>query len=173
MDITIRKALPEDAREYTVCHISCWLSAYQGIIPDEYFNGMLAEQEQRTERCRQAISAPGDCEFYCVMYAGRMIGRLIISNSRDEDKPDAGEINAIYLIKEFWNRGYGGEMLDFAMNALKHKGYNEVFLWVLEENERAKRFYEKHNFVFDGTKKEIVVGKPLIEIRYVFGNLYS
>ncbi len=36
MGIIIRKAIPQDANNYTVCHISCWQSAYKGIVPDEF-----------------------------------------------------------------------------------------------------------------------------------------
>lgn len=167
MEIIIRKVLPEDAYEYTSCHISCWQSAYKGIISDEYLKSMTAEQEKRTVRCKEALSNPGDYEFYCVMYEGRMIGKLIISKSRDEDKPDAGEIGAFYLIKEFWDKGYGRKMMNFAIELLGNIGYDEVFLWVLAKNSRARQFYEKCNFTFDGTKKEIQIGEPLIEVRYV------
>lgn len=167
MEITIRKVLHEEAYEYTSCHISCWQSAYEGIMSDEYLSDMAAEQEQRTEWCKKALSTPGNTEFFCVMYKGRMIGRLIIGESRDDDKPDAGEIAAIYLIKEFWDKGYGRKMMDFALETLKRRGYDEVILWVLEKNLRARHFYEKCNFVFDGRKKEIHIDKPLIEVRYV------
>lgn len=38
---------------------------------------------------------------------------------------------------------------------------------VLEENIRARRFYEKIGFYHDGTVKEINIGKELKEYRYV------
>jgi len=165
MEIVIRKALPEEAYEYTSCHISCWQSAYRGIVPDEFLDNMPAEIARRTERFRQLLSEP-DFDSYCVMYGDRMIGLLTFGKNRDEDKPYSGEIGGMYLVGEFWDKGYGGKMMDFAKNELKRMGYDEVSLWVLEENARARRFYERHGFVFDGAKKEIHIGKPLIEIRY-------
>lgn len=166
MGIIIRKVLPEDAYEYAACHIACWRSAYRGIITDEYLDSMSAEQEQRAERCRQLLNEPGDNEFYYAELDGKMIGRLVICKSRDEDKPDAGEIGAIYLLDAFWGKGYGRQMMDYAISALKRRGYQEIIVWVLEENHRARRFYEKCGFLFDGTKKEIEIDKPLVEIRY-------
>jgi len=56
-----------------------------------------------------------------------MIGRLVISKSRDEDKPDAGEIAAMYLLDAFWNKGCGRKMMDFALAELKRAGHEEVF----------------------------------------------
>jgi len=161
MEIIIRKALPEDAYELTVCHISCFRSAYRGIVPDEFLENMLAEKEQRVERYKKSLIDPGDCEYYCVIYAEKIVGFLIIH------KKD-GEIWAIYLIEEFRNKGYGKAMLAFALNELNHIGHKEIFLWVFEENTGARRFYEKHNLNFNGTKREVnSYGRPLIQLRYV------
>jgi len=160
MGIIIRKALPEDAYELTICHISCFQSAYKGIVADEFLENMLAEKEQRVERYKKSLLDPGDCVYYCVVYAGRIIGFLIIH------KKD-GEIWAIYLIEEFRNKGYGKEMLDFAIKELNRMGHKEVFLWVFEENIGARRFYERHNLNFDGTKREVKYGKSLVQLRYV------
>ena len=44
--------------------------------------------------------------------------------------------------------------------------YMCYYLWVLEANSRARRFYEKCGFTFDGTQKEINIDKPLVEMRY-------
>jgi ribosomal protein S18 acetylase RimI-like enzyme len=167
MEITIRKAVPEDAYDYTICHISCFQSAYKGIVADDYLNNMLAEKEQRVERYKKNLTDPGDCKYYCVMNAERMIGFLIINISRAADQSGVGEIWAIYLVEEFRNKGYGKEMLDFAINELRLVEPKEIFLWVLEENNRARRFYEKHSFSFDGTKREVKYGKPLVQLRYV------
>jgi RimJ/RimL family protein N-acetyltransferase len=164
LEIVIRKALPEDAHEYASCHISSWRSAYKGIVPEEYLNNLSVET--RAERLRQNLREAKEVLFNCVTYENKIIGILVISKSRDEDKPNAGEIGAIYLIEEFWGKGYGRQMMNYATDTLKHMGYNEIILWVLEENIRARRFYEKCGFGFDGTKKEITIGKPLIEIRY-------
>lgn len=166
MGLTIRKAVPEDAYEYAACHIACWRDAYCGIIPDGYLDNMLLELEQRAERCLQTLREPGDYEFYCVEYEGSMIGRLIFSKSRDDDKPDAGEIVAIYLRADYWGKGYGRQMMDFALESLKHQGYRTAFVWVLEANARARDFYKKCGFLFDGTREEIEIGKTLIELRY-------
>ena len=166
MGISINKVLPRNAYDYTLCHISCWRSAYKGIVPDEVFDNMSAEIEQRVERCKKALNDP-DYEFYYAEYENRMVGRLIIGKSRDQDKPDAGEIQAIYLIEEFWDKGYGKEMLNFAFEQLKNMGFNEIILWVLEENKRGRRFYERNGFVLDGAKKEMEFGKTLVCLRYV------
>jgi len=166
MGITIRKVLLEDAYEYAALHIACWEDAYRGIIPDEYLDSMRSDIEQRAERCKQNISEPGDIEFYYITHGDEMVGRLVFSGSRDDDKPDAGEVCAIYLLADHWGKSYGKQMMDFAAAALRSKGYKEIIVWVLEENSRARCFYEKYGFLYDGARKEIEIGKTLVEIRY-------
>jgi len=168
MNFSINKVLPEEAYEYAACHIACWQSAYKGIVPDGYLENMQKEIEQRAERTKKNLAESPD-SFYCAKLENRIVGVLIFSKSRDEDKPDAGEVGAIYLLAEFWGKGYGRQMMDFAIETLKNAGYHEIILWVLEENHRARRFYEKYGFIFDGTKKEIILGKSLTEVRYMLG----
>ncbi|MCL2517227.1 MAG: GNAT family N-acetyltransferase [Oscillospiraceae bacterium] len=167
MNVTIVKLQPEDAYEYTACHIACWQMAYKDIIPDDYLKNMPKEIEQRTEKLRKRINELSDSPFHSVKLENKMIGILSFGKSRDEDKSDAGEVYAIYLLADFWDKGYGRQMMNYAVAALKNNGYHEIIVWVLEENNRARRFYEKCDFSFDGTKKELQIGKTLIEVRYV------
>ncbi|MDR2590631.1 MAG: GNAT family N-acetyltransferase [Oscillospiraceae bacterium] len=166
MKITIRKVLPEDAYNYAVLHINCWKDAYTGIIPDTYLENMSTQLEQRTERSRQNISNPDGCEYLCAVANSKMIGRLVYSKCRNEDKLEAGEINAIYLLANYWGKGYGKQIMDYAISKLKQANYPEVIVWVLEENYRARSFYEKYGFILDGTHKDIEIGKTLVEVRY-------
>jgi len=167
MEITIRKAMPEDAYDYAVNHMSCWRDAYTGIIPDEFLDSMQARQDQRAEQNRQLFQNPEGCEYYCVMHGNDMIGRLVFHKCRDNDKPDAGEIGAIYLLADYWGKGYGKQMMTFALQELSNAGFREVVTWVLEENKRARRFYENCSFKQDGAERNIEIGKTLNCIRYV------
>jgi len=168
MDIIVRKVLPEEAYEFSECKNKAWQSAYKGIVPDEFLANI--SRERPPERIKKLIDSSKDFECYCVIYDGKMIGVLIINKSRDEDKPDSGEITSLYLLEEYRGLGYGAKMIAFAIDRLKKMGYNEIILWAFEENYRARSFYKKSNFVFEGTKKEIIVGKPLTEVRYVLRN---
>jgi len=45
--------------------------------------------------------------------------------------------------------------------------YLSFYLWVLEGNNRARQFYEKNGFYFDGTIREREYGKLLVQLKYV------
>ena len=57
-------------------------------------------------------------------------------------------------------------MIEYAAIALQKKGFSSMLIWVLKENVRARRFYEKCGFTLSGAKKEIIIGKTLIEVQY-------
>ena len=166
MSIVIRRVLVEEADELAKCHIKCWQAAYKGIIPDDFLDKMMSNLEQTTERFIKGINESSGDEYCCVTLDGKMVGKLGFSMCRDEDKTHAGEIHAIYLLPEFWDKGYGRRMMEHSLEKLKEMGCHEVVIWVLEENIRARMFYEKFGFSFDGATKEIDIGKPLTEMRY-------
>lgn len=155
----IRKALSEDAYDYTDCFISCLQSAYKGIASDEFLSNLSIEREKRVEKFLKNLKNP-DVETYCVILNNTMIGFIAIH------KID-GEIWAIYLLEEYRSKGYGKVMLDFAIKELKHHGHNIISLWVFEKNIKARHFYENNGFYFDGTKRENdKYGKILVQLRY-------
>jgi len=160
MNIIIRRALPEDAYDYAICSISCWQSAYNGIVPDKYLTYMSLEKDQRAEKFRKSFADPKNIRSYCVLCDEKMIGFLIMDII-------SAEIWAIYLIEGFWGKGCGREILYFAINELKRLEHKEIFLWVFAGNNKARRFYEKNDFHFDGTTREREYGKSLVQLRYV------
>ena len=57
--------------------------------------------------------------------------------------------------------------MDATVDALVHLGYTALFLWVLDANGRAKRFYESYGFQYNGIHQEIRIGqKTYTELAY-------
>ena len=79
-----------------------------------------------------------------------------------------GEIVSLYLLPEYMGKGYGKELLNFVTAELSAKGFQEIFLWVLEENNRARGLYERYGFLrAEDVVEEKIGGKNVREIRYV------
>ena len=76
---------------------------------------------------------------------------------------DDAEIIAIHTLPESRGTGLGHAML---MEALKQIGNQSVFLWAFKENKRARYFYEKHGFHWDGSERVSEFDSAL-EVRYV------
>ena len=76
---------------------------------------------------------------------------------------DVAEIIAIHSLPESWGTGLGRAMLE---EALLQIGDRPVFLWAFKENKRARRFYEKHGFRWDGSER-VSEFDGALEVRYV------
>ena len=165
MSFLIREAKIEDACGAATVKVLTWQAAYRGIIPDDYLSAM--DIDKYTERHKEFLGIADAGHQFVAEYDGQIIGILSLTKCRDDDKSDSGAIEAIYLLQEHWDKGYGKKLMDFAIDKLREHGYSEICIWTLDENTRARKFYEKCGFSFDGAKMELVIGKPLILVRYV------
>ena len=82
---------------------------------------------------------------------------------RYKDQPEGAEIVAIHTLPESHGTGLGAALLTEAMNRI---GPQRVFLWTFQKNARARRFYEKHGFHWDGSER-ISEFDDALEVRYV------
>lgn len=80
---------------------------------------------------------------------------------------DGAEIIAIHTLPESRGTGLGHGMLTEALSQI---GNHPVFLWVFKENTRARHFYEKHGFHWDGSERVSELDDAL-EVRYVINSL--
>ena len=151
----------DDRRAVSRIYEESWRRACRGIVPQAYLDAIPEG------RWVKNLDIPGWSVMLC-LEGGEPIGTGSFSRSRSERYPDSGEVISIYLLPEYWGKGCGGPLLEAMVTELEKQGYSEAFLRVLEENERARRFYEKHGFSRAGETTETVIGgKALREIRYV------
>ena len=97
-----------------------------------------------------------------------MVGSVFWRPSEEPDSgPDTAEIQAIYLVPEAIGLGIGRSLFQAAVDDMIAHGFTAAILWVLDTNERARRFYEAAGWAADGaTKTEERPGGELHEIRY-------
>ena len=67
---------------------------------------------------------------------------------------DGKEISELYVDYFFWKEGIGSKLVEFA----KEK-FDAKFVWTIEKNEDAIRFYEEHGFKLNG-KRQLEDGTP-------------
>lgn len=81
-------------------------------------------------------------------------------------KNTCGSIYSIYLLEEYWGKGLATRLMDVVINILKEEGCKQISLWVYESNIRARKFYGKCGFIFDGNKRHSHFSNKPIELRY-------
>jgi GNAT superfamily N-acetyltransferase len=73
----------------------------------------------------------------------------------------------IYLLPQAWGTGVGRELMAAVVDGLTGLGYEDATLWVLDSNDRARRFYARAGWTEDGTTQvDDSLGVTLNEIRY-------
>ena len=157
--ITIRRIQPEDDRqEISNIYEKSWKSAYAGIVPQAYLDSIPRG------RWASKIDSPGWITLVCELN-GKLIGTSSVCRSRFDSFPEAGEVISIYFLPEYMHKGYGKQLFSAAIRELSE--YEEIFLWVLEDNMNARRFYESQGFIVtDDIIEDDTGGKTLREVRY-------
>jgi L-amino acid N-acyltransferase YncA len=147
--VRIRRASPNDARSVAEVHVRSWRHAYRGMLPDAVLDRQSVED--REAMWRDALT--GSSFGVVVAQDDRgVVGFASFGPSRDDDAGDGvGEVPAIYVEPAAVGTGVGRELLSAAASALREHGYRRATLWVLEVNERARRFYERAGWRWDGT----------------------
>jgi RimJ/RimL family protein N-acetyltransferase len=162
-DLTIRPATAADASAIARIHVASWREAYAGIVPTQYLANLdvAARQAWWDDVLGQPASRTWVAEL-----DQRTVGFAHLGPAGDEDaEPEDLELYAIYLDPETWGRGVARDLMRAVLDAVPAS--SAVSLWVLADNERARRFYKRHGFEPDGVEKiEEIGGKPLTEVRY-------
>ncbi len=164
MDVKIIRATKKHAAEMGFVHSCSWQKAYANIIPNEIIAAFTPEK--RAEIFSNIIESQPE-EYYLFVVNDQSAGIASLSKSHEKDSPNTvGEIYSIYFHPDYWGTPATQVAFQFCIDRLKALGFSFITIWVLEDNIRARRFYEKNGFEFDGHSKEIEVGKKLREVRY-------
>jgi GNAT superfamily N-acetyltransferase len=164
---TIRPASATDARTIAEIHVRAWRWAYRGLMPDELLDGLSVEQRERMWQRNLSSEGPPN-RIWVAEDGSGLVGFVAAGPSQDPDAtPDTGEVYAIYLDPEVVGTGVGRRLFSRATDGLRADGYRTATLWVLDTNERTRRFYEVAGWRPDGeTKVEPWQSFELSEVRY-------
>ena len=137
----IRKAEPKDISRIAEILVFTKRMKYRSIFHnDEYsFNGL------QVVKVADEFKDPELLDKVWVYDDGIVKGMIHL-----EEK----EIAELYVDYFFWKEGIGSKLVEFA----KEK-FDAKFVWTLEKNEDAIRFYEAHGFKLNG-KRRLEEGTP-------------
>lgn len=150
----------DDRAEISRIYEESWKSAYKDIIPQSYLQSIPAGH------WASHLDSQG-MNSLVMIEDGTFIGTSSYCQSRFLKFKGFGEIVSIYLLPSYVGKGYGTQLLDAVLGQMKGLRYKDVFLWVLEENHRARAFYENRGFKASGDYlDDNIGGKALREIQY-------
>lgn len=168
-ELVIRRATARDAVPMAAAHARSWRATYGGLLPDAVIDDVVASEPARVERWQTRLAHPDERRSVFVAELDhRVVGFVFWGPTQGpEASPDAAEVQAIYLDPDAIGRGIGRALLAAAVGELVVSGFTRAILWVLETNDRARRFYEAAGWRPDGTTKTVErPGGSLHEVRY-------
>lgn len=144
----IRRARPADAAAIADVHVRTWQAAYEHVFGAERLATL--DTVQREQRWRRALET-GDQAGFVAAQDGVVVGWATVGPSHEE--ASSGELYGIYVAPEAWGAGAGPALLRAAVDELCAQGYVDAVLWVLADNPRARRFYEREGWALDGRRR--------------------
>ncbi|MEU5550889.1 GNAT family N-acetyltransferase [Micromonospora sp. NPDC047793] len=175
---TIRREEPEDAEAIARVHVSGWQAGYAGIMPDEVLGRL--NPVAWAQRRRALGTADPEHPFTTLLAEvdGALAGFTTFgpyrnNQDRGDLDPAYGEVVALYVAPAHWGDGTAPALFTAAHDGLREHGWSEYRVWVLADNHRARRFYQRAGLSPDGEESTYPVplsgGRPpigLVELRY-------
>ena len=160
----IRRARDADAETVARIHVASWQVAYRGIVPDEVI--VRTDLAFRTAFWREQI-ADEDWPVFLLEEGAEAVAfcQMIPTKDSDDDPKRVGHITSLHVMPDLRGRGYGLALLLHVRGEFHRRGFRELTLWVVEQNWKARAFYEKHGLRADGGTR--VYGRTNVpEVRY-------
>jgi ribosomal protein S18 acetylase RimI-like enzyme len=157
-----------DIEAVSTIRVRGWQAAYAGIVPQTYLDAMTVEGD--VGQRRQWFSQPGRTSRDLVALGdGGPVGWICFGPYRGEmpGLEKVGEVYALYISPDLIGQGIGRTLLGEAQAQMKGQGFETSALWVLCDNQRARRFYERAGYQADGAAQDdVYAGTTLTELRY-------
>jgi len=178
--VAIRAGSAADAAQIAAVQREGWFAAYQGIIPEGIIDqvtapdgGARVRQSFRTRPWQRMIVAVADGEDPGIIgYVSFGPETDTLSTpwphplSTDGEDGRVAELYALYVRPAWWSTGTGRTLMQRVLARSARAGYSAITLWVLRDNERARRFYERAGFTPDGATNVLTRLGDVLELRY-------
>jgi ribosomal protein S18 acetylase RimI-like enzyme len=182
MAARLREARRGEELAVAELHVRSWQEAYKELMPAEFLDGLDPRDRagrytfgSTEEGAATTVLAVGDDERDEVGEEGdggdpsltkgevrpgsppspfeSLLGFVTFGESRNDDARGLGEVYALYVDPGSYKGGVGRMLMADARRRLAEDGFTEAILWVLQGNDRARRFYEGEGWVPDGTSR--------------------
>jgi GNAT superfamily N-acetyltransferase len=151
--VVIRDARPDDVEALAEIQRSASLVAFARIFPPHLY---AFPMDDVRDRWRAALSDPA--------------ARIVLA---EIDRAPAGLacvrpewLDGLYVVPEKWGEGIGRVLHDHALSLVEALGSTQCHLWVLEHNDRARRFYERLGWRENGEIRVVPFPPNPIDVGY-------
>ncbi|SIR31636.1 L-amino acid N-acyltransferase YncA [Haladaptatus litoreus] len=90
--------------------------------------------------------ADDDVILIAAVADGELVGYAHVDAINRADAVGEGSLRGIYVRPNRWREGIGTILLDATEKAIRERGFTQLSIGVLTENERGRRFFESNGF---------------------------
>lgn len=153
-------------------HIVSWRETYPGLLPDRMLARLsIAEEAIRWQRMFDRAPVSGSTLTFVADQQGSILGYGTCHDQRTgllHDWGFTGEVSELYVLREAQGQGLGSGLMKAMAGALLEHGHHAMSLWVLEQNNHARHFYENLGGKLIAQKRN-----SLFELAYGWRDLQS
>jgi GNAT superfamily N-acetyltransferase len=148
--VLVRDAFEADAEAVAKLHAESWRSAYRGVLSDEYLQNDA--HRDRLVVWRKRFSRTSRKPMF-VMVAERASGLAgFVCVFPEEDSTFGAFLDNLHVAPGLTRQGIGRKLLSEAASRVATRDPRTgIYLWVIEGNQTARRFYEKAGAQFVGS----------------------
>ena len=155
----IRAARVEDAEAVDRVHEQASGGMFEELVGRSFDDVFPRGERLRGWRARLAAKATGE-GILVAEIQGAVVGIAVWRL----DAGGTGELEDLHVLPAHRGTGIAKQLLAAAIASLREAGASAPVLWVGETNGRARRFYEREGWSYDGTSEPSSLGP--IQLRY-------
>lgn len=159
--MTIREMTESYRKAVGELYAASWKAGYKGLLPQELLDKIAPERWSG----RSDFLDDGS---FVALDGERVVAHCHARAATEPQLRGWGEIHTMYVHPDCWRSGYGAAVLGRAEDWLYGRGFDDVYLYVLDGNERAERFYGSQGYFPDGNTLCCELGGVIVtDNRYV------
>ena len=168
MEYLIRKSKIEDYNRIAHIVTKCWQDTYRNIVNDDFLDKLSYNEKIRAKSQKESFDKNNNHE-YVLLINKKIVGFVKVCIS-EEDIKDCGEIQAIYILKEYKGNGYGRKLFEKGVNELKSMGCKCMIIGCLDSNP-SNEFYKHLGGEFLRQRIFNLPNQDLLENVYFYENI--
>jgi GNAT superfamily N-acetyltransferase len=156
--LIVRDGSPSDLVALTEIHYEITRRAYRGLFPPDRDP---PSYEDLLQDWTQTLADPG--AEVLVAEAEEIVGNLVLRSHRNDER--FGELKRVHVRPAWWRQGVGRSLFEVLARA-RRRGISQLHLWVIDGNERARRFFEARGWRLVPGVSEYHAGEGITEVQY-------
>ena len=169
--MSIREAVPSDAKSIARVHVETWQTAYAGIMPSEFLASLSYQNREVWWANALEATQSGMSYFVAEVEEKGIVGFAGAGPEREADPTYLAELYMIYVLQPHHRMGLGRGLALAVARSMRLAERNSMLVWVLQDNRTGCRFYEALGGTRIKEKTIEIGGTNLIEVAYGWKDL--